>query len=427
MAQPVLIPVPYLRDAQPYFDRLADLPSAAWFDSCGLGEFDIITACPSHLLTEADALERGKSLMDAIAIDCELPFVGGLLGFVGYGFGQQSELRNHSDLGDAQLGLYHWSLVLDHQQQQATCCFLPSCDAITKDTVITRLSAPEINLEKTFKVKDLKSNLDLESYLEAINKIQAYIHAGDCYQVNFAQRFNAAYEGNPLDAYRALRSLQPGPYSGYLSTQTGALLSFSPEQFLHLRGDKVRTKPIKGTRPRANDPATDDKLAKELLASTKDRAENLMIVDLLRNDLSKNCTPNSVRVPKLWALESYENVHHLVSTVVGEKRADCHPLDLFMDAFPGGSITGAPKKRAMEIIAELEPNKRSAYCGSLMYLSANGRMDSNIAIRTVVCDGGELHCWGGGGIVSDSQPEQEYQESLDKIQRLLVGLEQLSR
>ncbi|MDA3164773.1 aminodeoxychorismate synthase component I, partial [Pseudomonas aeruginosa] len=260
-------------------------------------------------------------------------------------------------------------------------------------------------------------------YRQAIRRIQDYIQAGDCYQVNYSQRFQAACSGSPWPAYRALREACPTPFSGYLRLADGAILSLSPERFLKLGKGKVETRPIKGTRPRGKTPEEDMALAASLLASPKDRAENLMIVDLLRNDIGRSCQPGSVRVPELFALESYPNVHHLVSSVTGELAPGKDALDLLEGSFPGGSITGAPKIRAMQIIDELEPSRRGIYCGSLFYLDVRGEMDSSIAIRTLLVRNGQVSCWGGGGIVADSHWEDEYQETLDKVRVLLETLE----
>jgi para-aminobenzoate synthetase component 1 len=216
------------------------------------------------------------------------------------------------------------------------------------------------------------------------------------------------------------------PFAAYLAlADNSALMSLSPERFISLHGHHVETSPIKGTRPRYSDRRADGQAAAELRASDKDRAENLMIVDLLRNDLGRSCVPGSIHVDRLFEVQSFPTVHHLVSTISGELQDDRGPTDLLRDSFPGGSITGAPKRRAMQIIAELEPDPRQAYCGSLLYISADGRMDSNIAIRTLLCDQGEVRCWGGGGIVADSQWQQEYQETYDKVGKFLIVLEQL--
>jgi para-aminobenzoate synthetase component 1 len=267
--------------------------------------------------------------------------------------------------------------------------------------------------------------MDEVGYREAFSRIQLYIRAGDCYQVNLAQCFSSRYEGDPWQAYRRLRAVAAAPFSAFLELPgNDALLCLSPERFISLHGHHVETSPIKGTRPRHLDALADRLAAEELLASSKDRAENLMIVDLLRNDLGRNCLPGSIHVDKLFEVQTYPTVHHLVSTISGELRDDASALDLLRDSFPGGSITGAPKRRAMQIIAELEPTARHVYCGSVAYISADGRMDSNIAIRSLWCESGELRCWGGGGIVADSQWQQEYRETFDKVGKFLASLEE---
>ena len=258
------------------------------------------------------------------------------------------------------------------------------------------------------------------SQLFAISKA---IGSGDCYQTNFTQHFSAQFSGDLWPAYIALRQALGSPYSVFWQWRDQGLLCLSPERFIKLTDNQAETKPIKGTIKRGETPEDDQQAAQALVASAKDRAENLMIVDRLRNDLGRNCQPGSIRVPKLFELESFPNVHHLVSTVTGVLADSSTPLDLLRDSFPGGSITGAPKKRAMEIIEQLEPVRRSVYCGSIGYISANQNMDTNIAIRTLIADGETLHCWGGGGIVADSEESQEYQESIDKIRALLAALE----
>ncbi|MEO7726326.1 MAG: aminodeoxychorismate synthase component I, partial [Burkholderiales bacterium] len=255
-------------------------------------------------------------------------------------------------------------------------------------------------------------------------RVLDYIQAGDCYQINLAQRFAAPATGDPWLAYQALRVINPAPYAAYLNTPHGQVLSASPERFLKLERRRVETKPIKGTRPRAGHPRVDAELAAELKASAKDRAENVMIVDLLRNDLSKNCEPGSVRVPRLFDVESFATVHHLVSTVTGTLRQGHDALDLLRGCFPGGSITGAPKLRAMQIIEELEPHRRGVYCGAIGYIGCDGNMDLNIAIRTLVYAGGSVRFWAGGGIVADSRLEDEYQETFDKAAAILKMLQQ---
>jgi para-aminobenzoate synthetase component 1 len=260
----------------------------------------------------------------------------------------------------------------------------------------------------------LTSNFRRRDYIEAIRRAKEYIAAGDIYQVNLSQRLSAPLVTNPLDLYRRLSRSNPSPFAAYFDTPDGAVVSCSPERFLELRGREVETRPIKGTRPRGESPEEDARLAAELQASAKDRAENVMIVDLERNDIGRVCEFGSVHVPELFALESYATVHHLVSTVRGRLRPDCDALDCLRACFPGGSITGAPKVRSMEIIEELESTRRGVYTGAIGYLCFSGDMDVNIVIRTAVVQDGVAHFQVGGGIVADSDPEAEYQETVDK-------------
>ena len=260
-------------------------------------------------------------------------------------------------------------------------------------------------------------------YVAAFERVQHYILAGDCYQINLTQALQAPYQGDPLTLFRALVGRFRAPFSGYVQFNGQAVLSFSPERFLRIEKDQVETRPIKGTRPRRADPLADHQEARALLASEKDRAENLMIVDLLRNDLGRFCVPGSIRVPALFALERYSNVHHLVSTVTGTLREAVTPLAVLEGCSPGGSITGAPKIRAMQIIRELEPLPRGVYCGSLFYLSPEGVLDSSIAIRTLTTDGRHIRVWGGGGVVADSAADPEFEESMTKIRHLIEAIE----
>lgn len=265
----------------------------------------------------------------------------------------------------------------------------------------------------------LRSNLTFDAYAAGFARVQDYIRAGDCYQVNLAQRFAAPADGDPWAAYRRLRQRNPAPFSAYLKTPFGEVLSSSPERFLALRNGRVETRPIKGTRPRSTSAAEDAALRRALAESPKDRAENLMIVDLLRNDLGRVCKPGSIQVPELFATETFASVHHLVSTVRGELRDDEDAASLLRACFPGGSITGAPKIRAMEIIEDLEPHRRGIYCGAIGYFGFDGAMDTNIAIRTIVNSGGQVRFWSGGGLVHDSDLDQEYRETFDKAARLM--------
>lgn len=260
--------------------------------------------------------------------------------------------------------------------------------------------------------------IDESRYRAAVERIKQFIYDGDCYQVNYTFPIDFSWFGSPLALYARLRQRQPVRYGGFVGNRLGGIVSLSPELFLERHGERLLTRPMKGTAARSEPSET-------LRNSVKDRAENLMIVDLLRNDIGRVSRPGSVTVPHLFAVESFPAVHHLVSTIHGELDARWQEVDLLRACFPGGSITGAPKIRAMEIIEELEPVRRNAYCGSIGYLSQHGRMDTSICIRTLIAEAGQLHCWAGGGIIADSDPDAEYQETYDKVARILPLLDAL--
>lgn len=270
----------------------------------------------------------------------------------------------------------------------------------------------------------LDANFTKEEYISAVKKVKGYIASGDVYQVNLSQRFTTNLELPPFELYRCLRKINPSPFAAYLNFGKVTVISSSPERFLHFSSNNrvVHTRPIKGTRPRGKTPAEDSALAKELLSSEKDRAELIMIVDLERNDLSRVCEFGSVFVPELIKVEKHPTVYHLVSTITGRLPVDKSRIDILKASFPGGSITGAPKIRAMEIIDELEPTKRGIYTGSIGYFSFTGNMDLNIVIRTFIVKDNMAYFQVGGGIVSDSDPEGEYYETLDKGKALMEAL-----
>jgi len=269
----------------------------------------------------------------------------------------------------------------------------------------------------------LRSSFTREDYLAAVQRVRDYIFAGDIFQTNLSQRFEAPLVEPSWSLYRRLRTRNAAPFAAYLDFPDGVILSASPERFLRVDvSGHVETRPIKGTRPRGVGPEHDAALGLALAVSPKDQAENLMIVDLMRNDLSRVCGPGTVRVAELFGLEHYATVHHLVSTVVGDLTPGTDALDLLRAAFPGGSITGAPKLRAMEIITELEPSERGVYCGAIGYWSVTGALDSSIAIRTLLAVAGCVYFSAGGGIVADSEPEQEYSETLDKARGMIDAL-----
>ncbi len=269
----------------------------------------------------------------------------------------------------------------------------------------------------------LKSNFTPEEYKRAVNRVREYIAAGDVFQVNLSQRFEADLEIPPYELYKRLRTVNPAPFAGYLNFPGVSIVSASPERFLRVRSDLVETRPIKGTRPRGGDLREDERLAYELTHSSKDRAENVMIVDLERNDLGRVCRYGTVKVTELAILETFPTVFHLTSTVIGRLRRSKSNIDLLKATFPGGSITGAPKVRAMQIIDELEPTKRSVYTGAIGYLGFNEDMDINIVIRTFLIREGRAYFQVGGGIIYDSDPEAEYVETLDKARALIRALQ----
>ena len=331
------------------------------------------------------------------------------------------------------MGIYDWALVVDHRKK---CAVLVS-HGFSEEThakwhaLSALFHAPFEASAKSFQVtSQVESNFTDTTYRQAFAQVQRYISAGDCYQVNLAQRFLANVRGDSWTAYKKLREVSPAPFMAYMhlplnENETFQMLSNSPERFIQSVGDHVETRPIKGTRPRANDTVKDLAYANELLASAKDRAENLMIVDLLRNDMSKNC--ESVKVEKLFQLQSFANVHHLVSTVTGKLRQGVTALEVLQGCFPGGSITGAPKVRAMQIIDEIEPHNRGIYCGAIGYIGFDGDMDTNIAIRTAIICKGQLSFYAGGGIVADSDVAKEYAETLDKASSMISVLKHFIR
>ena len=424
----------YLPDAARYYAALADLPWAAWLDSGGMARFDILTALPHHtlLLDETAACDDPFALIrselgERISPVADVPFAGGALGYWSYDLARSMMnlpgiTQDIEHLSCMAIGIYDWALVLDHQQQTARLVShqrFPETGVLLVQ-VLQRLQAQFTPPADTFRVQGrITSNFTRAGYAAAFATVQGYLQAGDCYQVNLAQRFCAAATGDALPAYLKLRTLSPAPYSAYLNFPEVQILCASPERFISVHNGRVETKPIKGTRPRDSDPQRDRQLADELSMHPKDRAENRMIVDLLRNDLGKNCVPGSVVVPKLFEVESFANVHHLVSTVQGELAEGCDALDMLRGCFPGGSITGAPKRRAMQIIEQLEPDRRGLYCGAIGYVGFDGNMDSNIVIRTLIYRHGEICCWAGGGLVADSLCDAEYQETLDKASAML--------
>ena len=454
-SEPLHAELPYGPDvAATLFDAVADDPWSMLLDSGAAGRvrgrYDIIVAEPVATLTtrgDTTVVERAGSRESSGAdpfalLRAELgppaprpagvPFAGGALGYFGYDLARRLErLPVHAadaeDIPDMAVGIYDWAVVIDHDRGR--CCLAGTGrDPRTRarwDALRRRFEAPPPPAARTpLRVPgEARANFDAVGYRAAFGRVQDYLRAGDCYQVNLAQRFEVAAHGDPWAAFRRLRAINPAPFAAYLNVPGVQVLSVSPERFLQVGADgRVETRPIKGTRPRGREPEADRALAESLASSPKDRAENVMIVDLLRNDLGRVCRAGSVRVPELFAIETFPTVHHLVSTVTGELGAERHALDLLRACFPGGSITGAPKIRAMEIIEELEPHRRGVYCGAIGYVGFDGAMDTSIAIRTLVHSAGRARFWAGGGIVIDSEADAEYQETFDKAAAMLALL-----
>ncbi len=405
-----------------------------------------------------DAIQRLMAPFVAEPIPDLPPFQGGAAGYLAYDWGRILEhlpAPRYDDLAlpDAVFGLYDWVLAWDHETSQAWLIStgMPEAPGPRRDrraeqraaAVLDALAAPELPRQKTptstavaasrapshpvdvwkGRRPDLRSTFTHEGYLNAVARVREYIVAGDIFQANLSQRFEVPLVENPWVLYQRLRARNAAPFAAYLNFPEVVVLSASPERFLRVDANgHVETRPIKGTRPRGVGPEHDAALGQALTESAKDRAENLMIVDLMRNDLSRVCRPGTVRVSELFALEHYATVHHLVSTVVGDLAPGIDATGLLRAAFPGGSITGAPKLRAMEIIAELEPSQRGVYCGAIGYYSVTGTLDTSIAIRTAVAASGRVSFSAGGGIVADSDPEQEYLETLDKVRGLIEAL-----
>ncbi len=391
------------------------------------------------------------------------PFQGGAAGLFGYDLCHHIERlprprRDEFGTPDLAVGFYDWVAAFDHSQRRACIIStgLPETEpARRRQRALRRLRAvhawlygvkraggvnppvevtggltpparPTVaaptDLYSLPNFPGVLSNFDRAGYLAAARRAIDYIHAGDCFQINLSQRLLHRATLAPLELYHRLRRRNPAPFAGYFDLGDFAIASASPERFLRVEQGRVETRPIKGTRPRGSTPEEDARQRDDLLRSAKDRAENVMIIDLLRNDLGRVCAYGSVQVEAVCRLESYRTVHHLVSEVVGRLRPGLGAIDLLRAAFPGGSVTGAPKVRAMEIIAELEPTARGPYCGSLGYLGFDGSMDTNILIRTFTLGRGWMQFPVGGGIVADSTPESEYEETLHKAAGLLRAL-----
>jgi para-aminobenzoate synthetase component 1 len=440
MSNITVVDLPYVENAQCYFMALLGRSHLTWLDSGrpgrDEGRLDIVAADPIESLTIdssnahqvpdviRDWLSRGESVS-------EMVFSGGVLGVLSYELGRiwmgLSASTKPRLINDGFIALYDWMVVVDHERRMTQLVRQGLSDIADSDwqALVNQLcDVASCDLRPLKQVGRLiKNGLSIEAYREGIHTIKHFIKEGDVYQINFTHRFDALSDYSAEQLYLALRELSPAPFGAYIDAGSYQLLSNSPEQFLKLQGNEVETKPIKGTRSRGESIQKDAQVLADLAASDKDRAENLMIVDLLRNDLGRVCVPGSIHVPKLFHVESYATVHHLVSTVSGQLRGGEDAVSLLEACFPGGSITGAPKHRAMQLIDELEQESRELYCGSVVRFGFDGSLDSSITIRSIVKKDDALYYWAGGGIVADSEADNEYQEILDKATAFMRLLE----
>lgn len=452
-------------------------PHTFWLDSAcdaeRLGRFSFIGTDPYGLLRldgnqarltrhgrlkvwEDDPLEALKRvaapILNSQALSDDVPFTGGLVGYLSYDLGQrmagiQTRHRNELGLPEAHFGLYDAVICLDHQKGRLHLISsgLPLTGEQAHTRAAERLAWLQNEVDHALGVPYTKPKLDdtrlrwrhaqseptpgqmrstftRDAYLQTIRSIQAAIASDQIQQVNLAQRFSLKTPFTGPDLYHRLRHVSPAPFGALLQVGDQWILSSSPERFVLLRGDYVETRPIKGTRPRSTDPTADQRSRQELLSSPKDRLEHIMIVDVERSELERVCVPGSVQVPELMVVEPYRTVYQMVSTVTGRLAPDYDPIDCIGTLFPGGSITGTPKMRSMEMIDELEPVGRGVYTGSIGYLGLGGNIDLNVAIRTMILSAGQAHFHVGGAIVADSKPEEEYEETLDKAEGMVRAL-----
>ncbi|RAP36298.1 aminodeoxychorismate synthase, component I [Legionella quinlivanii] len=403
------------------------------------GRFDILTAFPYELVNEKHLSDLNNlftyldSLLPPVPSSCDLPFQGGAIGYFSYDLACQLagiEMEIHPDMEGMplfHLGLYDWAIIIDHHLKKVS-LFAANT---RKETPEIAAAMAELWLEADeeavtdgeFKIQlPLCTFISCDDYQESFRFIQEALFQGRCYQANLTQGFSMGYEGNSYAIYQTIRAVNPVPYGAFIRLENADILSFSPECFLTYTQGKLTTSPIKGTARNDENEARDNAARLELINSEKNRAENIMIVDLLRNDLGKIAKTGSVRVTGLCELQSYKGVHHLVSHIEAECREDIGMFAAFGACFPGGSITGAPKLESMKVIAESEAFARGVYCGSIGYFSNHGRFDTNIAIRTITAKGNKLLFAAGGGIVIDSECDKEYDECFIKINPILKGL-----
>ncbi len=434
-----IIKLDYPQNLGALYQKYADLPGFVLLHSADhqRGRYDILSAYPYRRLRideqENDRVRIIADVKEQLPTSPaygNLPFQGGAIGYISYDFGERLygiTAAKHSRLSIPLINLafYDWALIADHQLQQLT-LFAAHQRVETAEIVkeiCSLFNEKQAEAEDFFKVtSQFNPLMQVEEYQQAFANIQQALRAGRCYQVNLTQPFIAAYEGDTWSMYQHIIKRNPVPFAAFLRDEATTVLSFSPERFLLSDQGELLTSPIKGTSPRGKTSEDDLALQQELQRSAKNRAENVMIVDLLRNDLSQISTAGSVEVTALCEVQSFSKVHHLVSTIKAQALPELHPFDLFLACFPGGSITGAPKREAMRVIQEQEAFRRGIYCGAIGYFSQHGRFDTNIAIRTMIAQDKELYLSAGGGIVIDSACDDEYRECFTKIEAILNGL-----
>lgn len=444
----LLYPLPYFADSSQRFALIHHEPGAVLLDSgqpgSHYGRYDICSAWPVSSIrpdaheSSAHFLQRARDLLQQLPTPANLPehlpFAGGLLGYVSYHF-HQPHSQHQPQLPRAQVGLYNWALITDHQQRSSYLFCHPSLSPDTRQRLQQRFQTlpqpAEVTEAETANntpaplrlTAPFQAELPTRTYQAAIQNIQHQIHAGHCQQANYTQRWFTHYSGDPWPAYLSIRQQCPTPFAAFVRlSATEAILSASPERFLSVDQQQVEARPIKGTRSRGHTASEDLALANELQHSAKDLAENRMIVDVQRQEFMHYCHPDSVHLSQDCGLESYPNVHHLVSVLHGQLTDSHDPLDLFLHSFPGASITGTPKQPVIQLIDTLEASAREIYCGAIFYLDSRGQFDSSVCIRTLLAHNQQLSCWGGGGITQASDWHAEYRESHDKVQALMDAL-----
>ncbi|HAT1659481.1 TPA: aminodeoxychorismate synthase component I [Legionella pneumophila] len=439
MIDSTLITLDYHDFSSESYEKLSYLPGFILLQSTNkaMGRYDILSAYPyermvikNHIHDKDLVLTTLKNKLKIEQSELDLPFQGGAIGYISYDFGAllhnleqypQKELTNMPFLN---LGFYDWAIIVDHHLKKAT-LFARNSHSSTKNILneIKNIlnSQPKTSVQFSVQAEFLPL-ISKENYRNSFNVIQQALRAGRSYQVNFTQPFQTIFTGDPWDMYQRVNKNNPVPYAAFIRTDEADILSFSPERFLLYDNGDMLTSPIKGTIHRSKDPAVDKKLKEQLLNCPKNRAENVMIVDLLRNDLGQLAKPGSVKVMNLCNIQSFNAVHHLVSDIRAVCKEDIHPIEAFFSCFPGGSITGAPKLETMKIISEQETYKRGVYCGCIAYFSKHGHFDANIAIRTVTAKDSVLYLAAGGGIVVDSNWEDEYRECFTKITAIINGI-----